>query len=337
MLLIWLRDWYRETGDRDMVRQTWPQLEGSFGYFLKMINRHGLIDGRQRHASHAGERVYLADELFDLTAYRGGVFTELAGYNILFAAAARAMSDLAQALGAGERGERYSRIAGRARRSFDERFWDADRQRYAAVRDDAAPGAEYHPVIDLFALHHQVAPTFHIQQLLTNVLMQLGPDALAKPGYPLRTLGVHHHLFEVLFRAKKSSQALELMRRSYGAWVKQGFSAMPGSFCAADPEPGSLPGEYEIHAYGLGALPHFFRNILGVRAASPGYAQIQVAPPAADLNWARGSIHIPQGILQIAWERRDHRVNIDLTLPADIPCEVVPPAGFETGKVKINR
>lgn len=341
MYHLWVRDWFRETADAELVKELYPCLMGNLNYFLKMINAHGLIDGRNRHTIRTGEMVYIIDNVScggGIQAYANfgkGSYGELSGYNVLFAAAAQALSELAPVAGYPEKKELYERIAARTRRSLDERFWDEKRTRYGAVRNDSGITEEYHPALDLMALYHGTCPEQRCPHLVETISRRLGPDAAERPDYPLTVLGHHHLIAEVLFRYGRDREAIEFLRRCFGRWVQMGMTTVAEGYRLNDLKEGVLPYEYEIHAYGLGALAHFHRNILGVQPLEPGYAKVLLAPHVGDLAWARGGVHTPLGMIKVDWKCRNGSLDLNVVLPKGCAWDVVLPKELKAGAIRV--
>jgi alpha-L-rhamnosidase len=51
----------------------------------------------------------------------------------------------------------------------------------------------------------------------------------------------------------------------------------------------------DCHAWSSAPTFEFMQELLGVRPAAPGFAQVRIAPFTADLEWARGTVPNPQG------------------------------------------
>lgn len=61
----------------------------------------------------------------------------------------------------------------------------------------------------------------------------------------------------------------------------------------------------------------FFRALLGINQARPGFKEMIIKPqPAGDLTWARGSYKSPYGIIESAWKIEGGTITMDLTIPA---------------------
>jgi hypothetical protein len=69
------------------------------------------------------------------------------------------------------------------------------------------------------------------------------------------------------------------------------------------------------HAWST-VIPGLSMYVLGVRPLTDGYAQWQVTPVIADLQWAQGAVPTPAGTLSVRWRRGDADVSFKLTIEA---------------------
>lgn len=77
----------------------------------------------------------------------------------------------------------------------------------------------------------------------------------------------------------------------------------------------------------------FFRSLLGMNAAAPGFQKIIIKPqPAGDLNWAKGSYNSVQGEIRSEWEKESSSFSLGVQIPANTSAEVWLPAK-ETDKL----
>jgi alpha-L-rhamnosidase len=70
------------------------------------------------------------------------------------------------------------------------------------------------------------------------------------------------------------------------------------------------------HGWAAGPTAWLAEHILGVTAAVPGFSEVTVAPQLAGLDWARGTIPTPHGIIEVSHKRgSEGDVHTTLTLP----------------------
>ena len=74
------------------------------------------------------------------------------------------------------------------------------------------------------------------------------------------------------------------------------------------------------------ALSWLFSRCAGIRAGAPGYQKILIEPhPGGTLTFADASYQSPVGLITSAWEIRDGRFELHVTLPERVPAVIVMP------------
>ena len=333
---IWLKDYYLLSGDLDFVREVYEGLEDNLRYFTKGINHHGLIEGKNLPIFWRGQEIWI-DDTTGIGKYDGPFEGELVGYNMVYAAALRSAGFLAVELGLKDRADLYERRAARVQESLDSRFWDDKRQLFRDWRLGDQLASTYSPVFQITALHFDLAKEERKPRLLSYLLDELGLPDENRSDYPLETFNFYHYFLDVLFRNGRDQEALTLMRRYYGRWLKLGATTFGESFRLADYKGKSaLDEEYEVHAYGTSALSHFYSNLLGVRPVEAGFRKVLIAPHPGDLQWARGKLSTPKGLAEISWTAGSGVFQLDARLPRGSAFEVQPPKGFRQYVVHVN-
>jgi alpha-L-rhamnosidase len=78
----------------------------------------------------------------------------------------------------------------------------------------------------------------------------------------------------------------------------------------------------------------FYRSLLGINPAAPGFQKITIRPqPAGDLTWAKGSYKSIQGTIESSWTKEGASFTLQVSIPANTTAEVWLPA---TSKDKIT-
>lgn len=76
------------------------------------------------------------------------------------------------------------------------------------------------------------------------------------------------------------------------------------------------------HGWGSGATTYLSEHVLGVQPATPGYGQVRIKPLLGNLQWARGAVPTPHGLIRVRHSRKsDGSIHSDIDLPKG--CEQV--------------
>ncbi|MDQ2687501.1 MAG: alpha-L-rhamnosidase, partial [Armatimonadota bacterium] len=80
------------------------------------------------------------------------------------------------------------------------------------------------------------------------------------------------------------------------------------------------------HGWAAGPTAWLMEHVLGVAPAAPGFSEVTVTPHLGDLEYARGTVPTPHGLIEVSHERRaDGSIETHLTLPEGV--RQVSPAG----------
>lgn len=81
----------------------------------------------------------------------------------------------------------------------------------------------------------------------------------------------------------------------------------------------------------------FYRSLLGINAAAPGFEKIIIKPqPAGDLKWAKGSYQSVRGTIVSDWKKEENQFQLHVSIPVNTTAEVWLPSK-ENGAVLENK
>jgi len=82
----------------------------------------------------------------------------------------------------------------------------------------------------------------------------------------------------------------------------------------------------------------FYRSLLGINAAGPGFQKIVVKPqPAGDLTWAKGSYHAMSGTIVSDWKIENGRFALHVIIPANTTATIFVPSKQQSGLIESNQ
>jgi alpha-L-rhamnosidase len=70
----------------------------------------------------------------------------------------------------------------------------------------------------------------------------------------------------------------------------------------------------------------FYKSLLGIRAAAPGFKKIVIKPQPATLTFARGYYHSVHGKIAVDWKKGDDGFNLYVEIPVNTSAEIWLPA-----------
>ncbi|MFF2361232.1 glycoside hydrolase family 78 protein [Streptomyces sp. NPDC058122] len=99
------------------------------------------------------------------------------------------------------------------------------------------------------------------------------------------------------------------------------------------------PGEMtSFNHYALGAVADWMHRVVaGLGPGSPGYRSLRIEPrPGGRISWARTAHRTPYGLAEVAWERAEGELRVDVTVPTGSVATVVLP-GLEPKEIACGR
>jgi alpha-L-rhamnosidase len=308
------------SGELDVIEAIFPAIQRALAWFDRQIGANDLVANLPFW------------HFMDWAAL--GRHGEAAALNAELVGTLRAAARLADALEFPRATRRYEALAARIAAALDARHWDARRGVYVDVVDPATgqqdPRVSQHA--NGAAILWDVAPRQRwtsiieritdAQRLTFTAAPPIKPDGDRldpESGVVLANTFYSHFVYRALCKAGRFDLALRLMRERYGPMLARGASTLWESF---------EPTASLCHGFSATPVYQLSTEALGVAPARPGFERFRVAPQPADLDWARGIVPTVRGDIEIAWERRDEQIALDVVVPAGCAATVVAPSGL---------
>lgn len=116
-----------------------------------------------------------------------------------------------------------------------------------------------------------------------------------------------------LFRALEICKLYDLTDKLWDTWrvmIKKNLTT-----CEED----SVNSRSDCHAWGALMLYELPSSILGVKPYDIGYKTIEINPHFSTLEWAKGSVITPHGLVEVDWKKVDiDHYKVNVRLPKDI-------------------
>lgn len=123
-------------------------------------------------------------------------------------------------------------------------------------------------------------------------------------------------LLENLMKNEDTNAFIDLIRKDWGFMVDKGSSTFWEMWTFIQPD-GRLT---RSHCHGWSAAPVYFLTeyILGVMPLEAGYKKVSIKPHCGDLEWARGSVPTPLGLIEVDWENKNGKLILNVNAPDGI-------------------
>lgn len=342
MWFLQVCDHYDYTGDKQLLSDVFYAIRETFARCEKMTNDRGLFD-----MQGAWNLIEWANN--DLSFYG-----EVTANNVMLSYCLGKASEIAKALGETALSAHYCEMSHRYREAVNRFCWNEEKMAYVdTVRDEYAYKryCEYMDSrgmekisYDVFSSQIRISVQSNTMALLYDCVPEDRRESAARflidniqTGYYVagtpanRTFGspsegeapggyVHigspFFLFfalKTLYKLGYDSLALKSQHRDFGEFLQRGLTTCIENFVSGKDWTRSV-----AHAWSASPAVFLISEVLGVKPVKPGYREFTVAPKAGELDFAKGSVPTPFGLIQVEWRKTpDGSMEISCSAPPE--------------------
>ena len=287
-------------GDRELIKDHLPTIEGILRYFEKHLTAKGLVD---KVGGPIMEEAYWSfidwtpqwreTAGVPLATRQGGLTME----SLLYILGLQYAAKLSTFLGYEERAQCYEERACHVQEAIN----TSCRGVHGLYQD--GPGIEaYSQHAQVFAILTNTVSQDEGQKLLQLTLTD-------KEKYAPCSVAMAYYLY----RAAEKVGLYKETEKFWDVWRK--MLANNCSTCVED----DVNGRSDCHAWGALALYEIPAVILGIQPEKEGFEKIVIAPHTSYLAWAKGEVITPKGMLTVAWEKDEvGHVTVNYTAPEGV-------------------
>ena len=132
-------------------------------------------------------------------------------------------------------------------------------------------------------------------------------------------------LFDVLRENDMNGVACRIaQQRDYPGWLNM-LNNGATTLWEAWHDPGTV---YSANHPMFGSIDEwFYRSLLGINAAAPGFSKIIIKPqPAGGISWAGGSYQSVMGLIKSNWKKTGEQFLLQVSIPANTNATIFIPA-----------
>ena len=195
----------------------------------------------------------------------------------------------------------------------------------------ASPGGTYGTSwqLNAMAVLSGVARLQDDPAIWSDVFSHVGPG----PQEQTITPYFNFYLLQAMAQMDHRREALNWLRTYWGGMIDEGATSFWEAYDLRWPKENphlSLQADgtsgYFVslaHGWSSGPASWLLNEILGVKAIDPGFSSVQVRPDLAGLQWVRGAVPTPRGLIRV--DANSMRVALDI--PASTDVTLLLPAG----------
>jgi hypothetical protein len=153
------------------------------------------------------------------------------------------------------------------------------------------------------------------------------------------------YLLQAMARMGHRREALDWMRQYWGGMLAEGASSFWEAYDPRWPKQDphqSLQADgvtgYFVslaHGWSSGPAAWLMEEVLGIRAAAPGFRKAIIRPDLLGLEWAKGQVPSPRGAIRVEM-RHEPEMTIDLRLPPGVEATMLVPLARPGQRVLVN-
>ena len=287
-------DYYQYTGDANFVREMWPRMVTLMDYVEGRLNADGMAEGQ------ADDWIFV--DWVDFPMHKRGT---LCFEQILLMKAMETMALCAKLLGINKSDYRVK--SEELRNKIKQTFWSYEQKAYLHAIENGQLNPQITKFPNMFAILYGLAYEEQRREIMQSVMLNPKIDPITTPYmrfYELETLcidGLH-------------SQVLREMRDYWGGMLREGATSFWEKYVPSETGTQHLAmygrpyGKSLCHAWGASPIYLLGKYYLGVRPTKPGYAEFVVEPHLGDLEWIKGDIPTPHGLIHVEMDR--HQVKV---------------------------
>ena len=287
-------DYYQYTGDTDFVREMWPRMVTLMDYVLSRTNSEGMAEGQPDD--------WIFVDWVDFPMHKRGI---LCFEQILFCKALETMALCAKVLGINK--STYRVKAEELRNKVKQTFWSYEDKAYLHAIEDGVMNRQITKFPNMFAIIYGYAYEEQRQEIMKSVMLNPNIDPITTPYmrfYELETLcidGLH-------------TQVLQEMRNYWGGMLREGATSFWEKYVPTETGTQHLAmygrpyGKSLCHAWGASPVYLLGKYYLGVKPTKPGYEEYEVRPALGDLQWMKGDVPTPHGMIHVEMDRKQIKI-----------------------------
>ena len=298
--ILMLYDHMMYFGDKDLIREHMTTVENILDFFEKNLDPKGYV-GKVGGLNIRSRYWSFIDWTMQWNETTGVPDATLKGpitmESLLYLLGLEKAKELAEYVSRLETAERFSTRAKRVKNAGLNYCVGTD----GMLQD--GPGVEkYSQHCQVFAILTDLIPTEQGRKNLKKTLED-------KENYAQCSVAMSYYLF----RALEKTELYRYTADYWEIWIKMLKKHL--TTCVED----DVSERSDCHAWGAVALFELPAVVLGVRPASPGYASVRIKPQTDNLDFVRGSVITPKGMIEAGWRKEaDGSVKLEYQVPDTI-------------------
>lgn len=293
--VLMIHDHMMYFGDKALVRRYLPTVEAIFGFFSRAIGENGLI--KKIGGPLFGGSYW---SFIDWTKEWNGTMGVPSATNqgaitmesLLFAYVLTYGAEMAEFIGRDELAREYRDLSQQLKQAVRTHCTGKN-----GLLQDGPGIEEYSQHCQVFAVLSDTVEGGEARRLME---LALRDESLAKCS-----VAMAYYLFRAVEKVGLYAET-ESLWEPWREMLRQNLTT-----CVEDP----VAARSDCHAWGALILYELPSVTLGVRPIKPGFEEIEISPCAGHLDWARGEVITPKGLVKVVWAKSDNGIKLEYSVP----------------------
>jgi hypothetical protein len=297
---ISIADYYLYTGDTAFVSEMWPKMVTLMDYVLSRTNGNGMADGKPDD--------WIFVDWVDFPMHKRG---SLSFEQILFWKALKTMAHFSVGCGsAAAHLPDYDSLADHIRQKTNGSLWNPDQHTYLHAIEDGTLNRQVTKFPNIFAILYDFVDEEEKPLIAEHVL--LNPTVP-----PITTPYMRFYELEALCTMDMQTEVLRQMKNYWGGMLRLGATTFWEKYNPEEKGTEQLAmygrpyGKSLCHSWGASPIYIIGKHFLGVRPTKPGYSEYEVRPSLGGLQWMKGDVPTPYGLIHVEMTAEEVRVKSD--------------------------
>ncbi|WP_029192708.1 family 78 glycoside hydrolase catalytic domain [Paenibacillus harenae] len=307
-------EYYAQSGDRAFAEEMYGHIKFTLDHYLEKIDEDGLFNIRGWN-------------LLDWSPIDQPNDGIVAHQNMFLVKTLRTAAELGRLAGDTAGAERFDAEAEKLAHAINAYLWDEGKQAYI---DCIHPGGRRSEVLSMqtqvVASLTGVAEGERHERMVQY--MEQPPAHFVQIGSPFMSF----FFYEALAETGSIQKIVDDIRRNYSVMIDNGATTcweMYPNFSENRAHEDLLT---RSHCHAWSSAPAYFlgRELLGVRALTPGWTEVEIAPELCDLKWAKGCVpHPGGGRIDVSWklDQNGEALKLDVAYPEQVKVSIRVPEG----------
>lgn len=181
-----------------------------------------------------------------------------------------------------------------------------------------------------------------------DVLSQVGKEAAPGLGHgPIISPYYGDYVLRAMAEMNHREAALQWMRQFWGGMLSEGATSFWEAYdvdwyredfhssLQADNRSGYFVSL--AHGWSSGPTAWLMEEVLGIQPTGAGFATVNLRPDLVDLQWARGAMPTPHGLIKVDAKKKGSATEIAVDVPEGVVARLsVPVSGASVAEVRVN-